>query len=436
MAKSIKELLASDDPLSAEALDLLLHFREEDGYVDYKEDFHRDEEREWLEITKDVIAFANTNGGYLIFGVRNGTYELVGVDKDAESALGDANNVLQKINRHVEPQVSLVRCKCFESGGKTFLALLIPPSLGKTHLVSKDGSFKYPSGAEKIVLRQGTSYVRRSGANHLMDARDLDEIINRRLDYFRASLLDKIARVVEAPPSSELFVLSEDPTAEAHTKFIIVDSPDAIPVKGMSFTVAPATTEQEIASWIGMTTRDPQAIPPVGITWKWYRERYALKLEPNQKMHVAKYCLLNGTPAFFWLRTCKATDIKHALRDAISLRADPESVHQIVSVGAFLGKRFHKSLLFLLGDYAARLDKQSQVYPVDSPRALYRANQVTTRTHKFVPPGFMHPELLAELNEIAESALRSPGHQPELLDRWRAQTLDCFLYAEDDQYST
>lgn len=111
MIKSIKEFLDSTDPLTDEAFQVVLAFREETIHVDFKVAFHFGEEREWLEITKDVMAFANTEGGYLAFGVRDKTYEIVGIDESTAKVLCDPNQLMQKVNRYVEPHITLLRSR-------------------------------------------------------------------------------------------------------------------------------------------------------------------------------------------------------------------------------------------------------------------------------------------------------------------------------------
>jgi hypothetical protein len=310
VAKSLKELLESPDPLTDDALALVISFREETTLVDFKLTFHPNEERAWLELTKDVLAFANTLGGYLAFGIRDGTFEIEGLDHAALKVLRDPNELMQKINRFVEPQITSLRSRIVDRDGKSCALVLVPASPGQTHLVSKDGAFKFPSGEEKVLLRQGTTYVRRSAGNHLADARDLDAIISRRIEYFKSSLLDKIARVVDSPADSKVLVVSEIPSNEPHSKFVISSASDALPVEGMSFTVSPATTEQEISAWMALTGRDSGALPPTSTTWTWYRERKTLKLTEEQKIHAATCSLLNHAPVFFWLQACSASKIK------------------------------------------------------------------------------------------------------------------------------
>src|SRR4051812_2503708 len=198
MTKSIQELLKSADPLSDEAISIVMVAREENSCLDFKLTLEN-VDREWLEVTKDVMSFANTEGGYLVFGVRNGTYEEIGLTDEIAKLISDTNNLMQKFNRCVEPQFTTLRAKGVERDGKKFVVVLIPSSPDSTHMVYKEGAFKHPSGDKKVVLQVGTFYVRRSGVNHLADSRDVDAIVERRMARYRAKLLQDITRVVEAP---------------------------------------------------------------------------------------------------------------------------------------------------------------------------------------------------------------------------------------------
>jgi predicted HTH transcriptional regulator len=58
---------------------LILAHREEDELVDYKEAFLPESAKSWIALASDCAAFANTKGGYLVFGLKDKTWELVGV---------------------------------------------------------------------------------------------------------------------------------------------------------------------------------------------------------------------------------------------------------------------------------------------------------------------------------------------------------------------
>lgn len=423
---SIKDYIASDDPLSDDAVEFLINYQEEDTFVDYKVSFDN-EEREWLEITKDILAFTNTFGGYLVFGIKDATYEEVGLSENILKIVSDINNIMQKVNRSIEPHIQLLRCKPFKKDEKDFLIIFIPPSLDKTHMISRTSSFKHPSGKDKTVLYVGTTYIRRSAGNHMMDSRDIDDVVNRRLNYFKDSLLDKIARVVESPQQSEVFIVTEAQEDGEHTKFIVNDAPDAIPVKGMSFTVAPETIEQEIMGWIAMTSRDQEAIPSSSITWKWYKERKILELTNKQKLEVAKYCILTEVPAFFWLEGCDALSVKTMLLEILSRHINVKIIGDVISTGAFLGNKFHKDLITKIGAYAERIAPIKKTIPVSGPKTFFSAEKLKIKKGEY-------EKIEAELDAIAASAENNNNHIPPLALRWRAQTLDCFLYAKEDQY--
>jgi hypothetical protein len=428
MAKSVEELLKSQDPLSEEAMRAVLRAREENGFVDFKLDFDPVGDREWLEITKDVMAFANTAGGYLVFGVRNATYEIVGLKDEIARVLSDPNNLMQKLNRHVEPHFSALRSKAAQIDGKTCVVIFIPPSLGQTHVVSKDASFVQQSGAPKFVLRQGTFYVRRSGANHLADARDLDGVVMRGLEHFRSTLMEKIARVVESPVETEVLVVKQEGQEGTERKFVIKDAPDAIAVKGMTFSVTPETPEQEIAAWIAMTAGDPEALPSAGTVWKWYRDRRTLNLAPQQRARVAAYSLMRCVPAFYWLQGCSEDEMKEALKDVIERRPSLETVGNTLATSAFLGRKFYNSQVARLGGYATRLDRKQREYPQEGPRAYFEAIFVPKRGKG---GKVVRADLEAELDDIAKSALKYPDKVPARADGYQALRLDSYLYAQD-----
>ncbi len=106
MPTCIKDCISSDDPLSEEVIAYLVSYHEETELLDFKVSFEN-EEREWLEITKDILAFSNTYGGYLIFGIKNATFEVIGLTEQSLLVVKDANKFMQKINRHVEPTLNL-----------------------------------------------------------------------------------------------------------------------------------------------------------------------------------------------------------------------------------------------------------------------------------------------------------------------------------------
>jgi len=68
----------STDPLDLGLLKSLVDKRREDKLSDYKESFSNDS-KHWADISKDCVAFANYDGGHLVFGVTDGDFKVKGL---------------------------------------------------------------------------------------------------------------------------------------------------------------------------------------------------------------------------------------------------------------------------------------------------------------------------------------------------------------------
>ena len=55
---------------------------EENSNVDFKQELRLKQNSERKELAKDIACFANTNGGYIVVGVVDGSWNLVGIDSD------------------------------------------------------------------------------------------------------------------------------------------------------------------------------------------------------------------------------------------------------------------------------------------------------------------------------------------------------------------
>lgn len=426
---SINEFLTSENPLTREAALFLASYSEEDDRVDYKQSIDPTSDKDWLEITKDISAFANTLGGYLVFGISDIDNEVIGLGRGIANILKDTNNLRQKINRHLEPDISLLRSKEFRISGKSIVVLYIPQSVGVTHLISSDGSFIYPSGEKKILLRKGTFYIRRSAGNHLGDSRDFDDVIERRIDQFRESLLNKVARVVASPANSDIFILSKDPTAPEGERFIIEDSPDSIPIKGMSFTVPPEGVEEEISAWSVLNQGTSEIRPPATVLWRWYSDRENIQIIDEHRLTVFRFSLWDYVPSFYWIQNLKSQVVQDTLMKAIRNRPIGCNITQMLIVAAFLGKGTYKRALSALGDYRNRINPRMQQYPINGPRAEFGTLETSAKQNL----SQIKKEQLEKLNTIAKAVTES-SRIPGLQEQWAANRIDCFLYANDNKY--
>lgn len=427
--KSIEDCLNEKNPLSREVALFLLAYKEEDDRVDYKLTINHESGKDWFELTKDISAFANTFGGYLVLGVKNRTNAVIGLEHDVENILKDANNVLQKINPYLEPEIISLRAQSFKIEGKPIVILHTPPSLGSSHLIKKDGNFTYPSNKTMNILRKGNFYVRRSAGNHLGDSHDLEDLIERRIDQFREALLGKVARVVNSPTDSDLFILSRDPDAPTGERFIIEDSPESIPIKGMSFTVAPESNEEELAAWSVLSKGNSRVMPPSETVWLWYHQRDKFKIKDSHKLAIMQFSLWVDAPAFYWIRNIKRTVILEHLIVTIRNRPTSASVKQMLIIASFLGKGAYAEALKSLGDYKDRIPPAMRKFPASGARKAFgtiiKPKNVTIPQHK--------KEQKTLLEDITKGCV-DRSKQPSALNKLNAQKYDCYLYSQDDLY--
>lgn len=341
---TIKEIIQSADPLSKEACEILLQHKEEDIYVDYKVDFS-DDQVEWLNITIDMMAFANTLGGYLVFGIENSKFELVGVQTETVHALDNAN-LQNKINRYLYPPLTNIRVKVYNKDEKAFVIIFIPETRGKTHIITKDGNVETTKGNSRTLLRKGIIYIRRSGGNQIIDPEALDFIIDKRIDDYKNKFLDRIARVVQEPINNELyFIETKEKDVQSGKTFSVTDSQDAIEIKGTSFRIPPKSDEELVAAWAAISTKESSFVPPITDLWSIYLKRESLNLHNSLIIKLIEYCLCAGLPVFYWLQRLKTNEIKDALSTALEKCKDILQKENIIKIGAFLGKSFHAKLI-------------------------------------------------------------------------------------------
>jgi len=342
----------------------------------------------------------------------------------------DVNLLHQKLNRHLEPNIIGLRAKEFKIDGLSIVVLYIPQSAGVTHMISKDGVFTHPSGKPKTLLQKGTFYVRRSAGNHLGDSRDLSDLIERRIDQFRDALLDKVAKVVQSPASSDVFILSKDSGDKEARRFIIEDSPESIPIKGMSFTVAPEGVEEEIAAWSVLSRGSSESLPSPVVLWRWYADRSEIKVSENHRLTIFQFSLWSEVPPFYWIKGIKAVRIRETLLRTVRNRSNNNGVTEMLIVASFIGRGVYSSVLSMLGNYRDRINPAMQRFPQSGPMSAFGTLQATVQLTKH---SVLKKEKLHDLDSIA-SAVKKTGKVPALMKRWDAKKIDCFLYAQDDQY--
>jgi hypothetical protein len=234
---------------------------------------------------------------------------------------------------------------------------------------------------------------------------------------------------VRSPAGSNLFILSKDPEDASGERFIIEDSPESIPVKGMSFTVSPKGNEEEIAAWSVLSSGKSNVRPPPEIVWSWYSHRDNIEIRTPHKLSLFQFSLWTAAPAFYWIKGVENSLVRQALLSAIRSRPSGIEVKPFLVVASFLGKATYKAAVDSLGDYINKISKRMHSFPPNSPRVTFG----TIRPKPRQTVASVRKEKLKELDEIASEVVEKKK-APGLTKTWRSQEIDCFLYAQDDNY--
>jgi predicted HTH transcriptional regulator len=139
-----------------------------------------DFKEEWPEnskLSRHLLAFGNSGGGCIVFGIKDGTFDLVGIGENKKDETNFRNGIkkylpeelLSKVDLIVLPYNALDYPKL---SGKTFQVCFVEDD--PTHL-------PYIAAADGIDIKRGAIYVRRGAASEPVNHHELQEVINRRI---------------------------------------------------------------------------------------------------------------------------------------------------------------------------------------------------------------------------------------------------------------
>lgn len=97
--------------------------RRESRYLDFKREFDMSSSAAWCETIKDVVAFANSGGGVIVFGVNNDGADS-GTDVSSLLAL-DVANITNKIHSYTDYQFADIEIIEVKRDGKAFVAMIV-----------------------------------------------------------------------------------------------------------------------------------------------------------------------------------------------------------------------------------------------------------------------------------------------------------------------
>jgi hypothetical protein len=184
-------------------IDKALNAKRESRQIEFKSTFDPTAGADWCEITKDIVAIANSGGGIIVFGLgSNGSP--TGAKVDAINAI-DPADLSNKITKYTGSGDLEVGIHELQKEGNSLSAFLIPEAI--TPLVfERPGTYDVGGGRQKTAFGQGTIYFRHGSKSEPGISNDIRQAIDRQLERIRKSWVRNVRKVVEAPAGSRISI--------------------------------------------------------------------------------------------------------------------------------------------------------------------------------------------------------------------------------------
>lgn len=179
----------------------------ETGEIDFKATFNPAASEDWCELIKDIVAMANSGGGYVVFGV-NDDGTPAAVDLKSIQNL-DPATIVDKFKKYTNQHFAGFSALLGSRRGTPVVALAISGS-SIPIVFTSPGTYDIGGGKQKTAFSRGTVYFRHGAKSEPGNSDDLRVALERELDRVRSSWLDGIAKVVTAPVGATVSVLSDE----------------------------------------------------------------------------------------------------------------------------------------------------------------------------------------------------------------------------------
>jgi hypothetical protein len=142
---------------------------------------------------KAAISFANTDGGFIVFGVRpDGTWEGV---PDAQMTHFDPAKVAELVNGIVFPELPAINYAEIREEGRRFVVVHVPSSGVVPHTTTKEITDIDTAGKRVIVVAKHAVYARQGAKSDLASPTYLQRMVERRTIHVRDELVRRVKEV-------------------------------------------------------------------------------------------------------------------------------------------------------------------------------------------------------------------------------------------------
>lgn len=175
------------DPISTESLNYMFNLGKETQFLDYKEIITIGKNSDFAKIMKDIFAFANSGGGFILFGISDNKEPKIGIRGNfqpvglASDAVFDSSALEQTIESYSNTLIGVHYenfYKTIDNEERRFGLLYIEPSK-EIAIPKKDGFYMLNNSIKKYEFRKGDIYIRRLTKCVKASALEIDSIKSR-----------------------------------------------------------------------------------------------------------------------------------------------------------------------------------------------------------------------------------------------------------------
>jgi hypothetical protein len=186
--------------------------KRESKYIEFKREFDVNSPAAWCEVIKDIVAFTNSGGGIIAFGVNNdGSNSGFDVSPVLNLDLAGITDKLQSYTGHQFEGIEVVEV---ERESSKIAAFIISGTDMPVPFI-RPGTYDAGNGKQKTAFAQGTVYFRHGAKSEAGSYEDFRKWRDEAIEKVRGEWLGGIRKVVEAPAGHAITVVSSPPSPKA-----------------------------------------------------------------------------------------------------------------------------------------------------------------------------------------------------------------------------
>ena len=316
--------------------------------------------RAWAELSKDIVALANTGGGVILFGVDDdGTRQ--GLAPSLLSVL-DPAKVTDQLRRKA-PSAAISTAYLEGTYYRKLYGALIVQPLDVPLVFDTEWGYNTTGGEHRIIIKPGLLYVRTPGKSARAQQGDIRELWQRSVNLAAEKVLARIELVASLPLDSELIITDPgDPDGghplvdqgEARAVRIVSDPAiPAIPLREVLANNAPyASVASEVASQVRRWQQaDPEHVVSKHALIKWWLQRAELTIDRSTAEFCLRSAVHNRGYPMYWASVIEPMRLREILeRELAAASAIPCQAYPYIAGVFFWNEREE-----ILREHMARL---------------------------------------------------------------------------------